>query len=85
MFPTVMPVLCVRLSAMLAVTGEIVPSAIDGNKKIQATSANEKVKVAFWLNPTDDLDRNDPRTGRTDLTSQEVGDFFYLSGQLPEK
>lgn len=42
------------------------------HKKIQATSANEKVTVAFWLNLTEDLDRNDPRTGRTDLTSQEV-------------
>ncbi len=42
------------------------------HKKIGATRGDEKIKVAFWLNPTEDLDRNDPRNGRTDLTAEEV-------------
>ena len=43
------------------------------HRKIEATRGDEKIKVAFWLlNPTEDLDRNDPRDGRTDLTAEEV-------------
>src|ERR1041384_1549176 len=31
----------------------------------------QKIKVAFWLNPTEDLDAQDPRNGRTDLSREE--------------
>lgn len=40
--------------------------------KIQAVGGNQKIKVAFWLNPSEDLDAQDPRDGRTDLSREEV-------------
>ena len=42
------------------------------HKKIQGASGDQKVKVAFWLNTAEDLDRQDPRSGRTDLNAAEV-------------
>jgi len=42
------------------------------HKKIEAVRGGEKIKVAFWLNPAEDLDEQDPRDGRTDLTREEV-------------
>ena len=40
--------------------------------KIEAVSGNQKIKVAFWLNPAEDLEAQDPRDGRTDLSREEV-------------
>ncbi len=42
------------------------------HKKIEAARGGEKVKVAFWLSPAEDLDAQDPRQGRTDLSREEV-------------
>jgi len=42
------------------------------HKKVADTRGDEKIKVAFWVNPIEDLDANDPRNGRTDLKSEEV-------------
>lgn len=42
------------------------------HKKVEDVRANEKIKVAFWLNPTEDLETQDPRDGRTDLSREEV-------------
>ena len=42
------------------------------HKKVEAVRGGDKIKVAFWLNPTEDLDAQDPRNGRTDLTREEV-------------
>ena len=42
------------------------------HKKVEDVRANEKIKVAFWLNPAEDLESQDPRTGRTDLSREEV-------------
>src|SRR6185369_2290729 len=39
--------------------------------QIQKT-ADQKIKVAFWLNPAEDLEAQDPRDGHTDLTREEV-------------
>ncbi|HEU0253925.1 MAG TPA: S8 family serine peptidase, partial [Pyrinomonadaceae bacterium] len=33
---------------------------------------DQKIKVAFWVNPTEDLEAQDPRDGRTDLNTEEV-------------
>ena len=48
------------------------------HKKVEAVRADEKIKVAFWLNAMDDLDRNDPRDGRTDLNREEVDALLAL-------
>jgi len=42
------------------------------HKKVEDTRGDEKIKVAFWVNPTEDLDAADPRTSNTDLKSEEV-------------
>jgi serine protease AprX len=41
------------------------------HKKVQDVRADQKIKVAFWLN-TEDLGAQDPRDGRTDLSREEV-------------
>ena len=41
-------------------------------KSFQGAERDQKVKVAFWLNSAEDLDRQDPRSGRTDLNAAEV-------------
>jgi hypothetical protein len=41
------------------------------HKKVQAVRGDQKIKVAFWLN-TEDLEAQDPRDGRTDLSREEV-------------
>lgn len=40
--------------------------------RTQRLAAGERVKVAFWLNSADDLDAQELRDGRTDLTPEEV-------------
>lgn len=40
--------------------------------KTQRLAAAERVRVAFWLNPADDLDAQDPRDGREDLREEEA-------------
>lgn len=40
--------------------------------KLESVSGNQKIKVAFWVNPAEDLEAKDPRDGRTDLTREEV-------------
>ncbi|HXG67767.1 MAG TPA: hypothetical protein VNO70_21885, partial [Blastocatellia bacterium] len=40
--------------------------------KAQAMRGTDKVKVAFWLKHQEDLDTQDVREGRTDLTAEEV-------------
>jgi hypothetical protein len=43
------------------------PSIEDPN-----VAGEQKLKVAFWLNPGEDLETEDPRAGRTDMKSEEV-------------
>ena len=42
------------------------------HKKVDEVRGDQKLKIAFWLNPTEDLEAQDPRDGRTNLSSQEV-------------
>jgi hypothetical protein len=42
------------------------------HKKVQDVRGDQKIKVAFWLTPTEDLDAQDPRNGRTDLSREEA-------------
>jgi hypothetical protein len=42
------------------------------HKKISDVRGEQKIKVAFWLNPTQDLETQDPRAGRSDLSREEV-------------
>ena len=42
------------------------------HKKVEDVRGDQKIKVAFWLNPTEDLEAEDPRDGRTDLNREEV-------------
>ncbi|HXG66861.1 MAG TPA: S8 family serine peptidase [Blastocatellia bacterium] len=44
--------------------------------RVRAMRGADKVKVAFWLRTQEDLDAQDPRTGETDLTEQEVEDLI---------
>jgi len=41
------------------------------HKKVQDVRGDQKIKIAFWLN-TEDLEAQDPRDGRTDLSREEV-------------
>ena len=38
----------------------------------QDIGLDQKIKVAFWVNPTEDLEAKDPRDGRIDLGREEV-------------
>jgi hypothetical protein len=40
--------------------------------RVQGLRSADKVKVAFWMNPVEDLDREDFRDGRTDVSREEV-------------
>lgn len=40
--------------------------------RVQGLRGTERVKVAFWMNPVEDLDREEIRDGRTDLSREEV-------------
>ncbi|HEV2798906.1 MAG TPA: S8 family serine peptidase [Pyrinomonadaceae bacterium] len=40
--------------------------------RAQGLRSTERVKVAFWMNPVEDLDREELRDGRTDLSREEV-------------
>lgn len=42
------------------------------HKKVEDARGDQKLKIAFWLNPTEDLEAQDPRDGRTDLSREEV-------------
>jgi len=42
------------------------------HQKVEDARGDQKIKVAFWLNPIEDLEAKDPRDGRTDLTREEV-------------
>lgn len=42
------------------------------HKKVEDVSGAQKIKVAFWLNPTEDLETQDPRDGRIHLSTEEV-------------
>ncbi|HYV09444.1 MAG TPA: S8 family serine peptidase [Pyrinomonadaceae bacterium] len=57
-------------SAYRAKYGKLHPKL---HKKVEDTRADQKIKVAFWVNATEDLDREDPRNGSsTDLKGDEV-------------
>lgn len=51
------------------------------HKKTESVNASQKVKVAFWLNPTDDLEALDERNGRTNLTAEEVEQMLARRSQ----
>ena len=51
------------------------------HKKTESVNASQKVKVAFWLNPTDDLEALDERNGRTNLTAEEVEQMLARRAQ----
>jgi len=42
------------------------------HKKVEDVRADQKIKVAFWLNPGEDLEAKDPRDGRGNLKREEV-------------
>jgi hypothetical protein len=42
------------------------------HKKVADTRSDQKIKVAFWLNLAEDLEAQDPRDGRMNLTREEV-------------
>ena len=42
------------------------------HKKVDEVRGDQKLKVAFWLNATEDLEAQDPRDGRTNLSREEV-------------
>lgn len=42
------------------------------HRKVEDVRSDEKIKVAFWLNATEDLEAQDPRDGRTNLSREEV-------------
>ena len=57
--------------------GKLEPRLHDKTEKLRADQrANQKVKVAFWLNTSEDLDALDPRTGRMDLSAAEVEELL---------
>lgn len=46
------------------------------HQRLQGLSAGDKVSVAFWLNPAEDLDAKELRDGRTELTLNEADDLL---------
>jgi hypothetical protein len=42
------------------------------HQKIADARSDQKIKIAFWLNPADNLEAQDPRVGRTDMKREEV-------------
>ena len=46
------------------------------HNKLEAVRGDQKIKVAFWLNTSEDLEAQDPRDGRTDLTREEVDELL---------
>ncbi len=55
--------------AYVAKYGKLDPAL---HQRVQGLRSAEKVKVAFWMNPVEDLDRDDFRDGRTDASRDEV-------------
>jgi hypothetical protein len=55
--------------AYIAKYGKLDPALYD---RVQGLRSAERVKVAFWMNPVEDLDREEFRDGRTDLSREEV-------------
>ena len=58
-----------ELSAYRARYGKLHPRL---HSKVETERGDQKIKVAFWLNPAEDLEAQDPRDGRSDLSSEEV-------------
>ena len=52
--------------------GKLHPKLHKKIEDIGVSNNNQKIKVAFWLNPAEDLEAQDPRDGRTDLSREEV-------------
>jgi hypothetical protein len=42
------------------------------HNKIETERGDHKIKVAFWLNPAEDLEADDPRASRAELNVEEV-------------
>lgn len=42
------------------------------HKKVEDVRDDQRIKVAFWLNPTEDLEAQDPRVGGTELNREQV-------------
>jgi hypothetical protein len=55
--------------AYVAKYGKLDPALYN---RVQGLRSAERVKVAFWMNPVEDLDREEFRDGRTDLSREEV-------------
>jgi hypothetical protein len=55
--------------AYVAKYGKLDPALYN---RVQGLRSAERVKVAFWMNPVEDLDREEIRDGRTDLSREEV-------------
>ena len=45
------------------------------HKKVNDVRGDHKIKIAFWLN-TEDLEAQDPRDGRTDMSREEVDELL---------
>lgn len=58
-----------ELSAYRAKYGKLHPKL---HEKVETERGDQKIKVAFWLNPAEDLETEDPRAGQTDLKDEEV-------------
>ena len=57
--------------------GKLEPRLHDKTETLRANQrADQRVKVAFWLNPSEDLDALDPRDGRMDLSATEVEELL---------
>src|SRR5215207_3428376 len=46
------------------------------HRKIEGARSDQNLKIAFWLNPAEDLDAQDLRNGRTNLTAEEVEELL---------
>ncbi|HEU4508916.1 MAG TPA: S8 family serine peptidase [Pyrinomonadaceae bacterium] len=53
--------------------GKLEPRLHEKTENLRANQrADQRVKVAFWLNSAEDLDALDPRDGRMDMSTEEV-------------
>ena len=52
------------------------------HNKVETERGDQKIKVAFWLNPTEDLESEDPRADRMDLNREEVDTL--LAGRMDQ-
>jgi hypothetical protein len=51
------------------------------HRKVEGARSDQNLKLAFWVNPAEDLDAQDPRNGRTDLTAEEVEELLARRAQ----